>query len=105
MPILLHILHDKGIHKFNLKKEGTVTIGRKGGNDIKLEDKTSSGRHARIVIRDHHNQFMKLIKEVVVEDLGSTNGTYLNGKKIKANLLKHGDAIKFCDHSFRYEDD
>ena len=105
MPILLHVLQDQVIHKFNLKKEGTVTIGRKNNNDIKLEDREISGHHARLIIRKHNNPYMNALKEVLIEDLGSTNGTYINGKRIKAQLLKHNDIIKFGDHTFRYEDD
>lgn len=105
MPILLHVLQDKVIHKFNLKKEGKVTIGRKKNNDIRLEDRAISGHHAHLIIRQHNNPYMNVLKEVVVEDLGSTNGTYVNGKQIKVQLLKHNDIIKLGEHTFRYEED
>lgn len=105
MPLLLHMQKDIVMHKFHLKKEGEITIGRKSDNDIMLQDKTVSGHHARLVIRQHQNPFMNVLKEVVVEDLGSTNGTYLNGERVKVKLLKHLDVIKIGDHSFRFEDD
>lgn len=104
MPILLHILQDQVIHKFNLKKEGKVTVGRKDDNDIKLDDLAVSGHHARLIIRQHQNRYLNALQEVVIEDLDSTNGTYINGKRVKAQSLEHDDIIKFGDHTFRFED-
>ena len=64
---------------------GPVVIGRSPGADIVLGDDFVSGRHARVVLSGD---------SAVVEDLGSTNGTILNGSQLRRPMtLKVGDAI------------
>lgn len=71
----------------------SISIGRKHGNDIQLNDLTISGRHALITsIPDY----------VFIEDLGSTNGTLVNGNHIKKVALEHGDIIQIGHHQFTY---
>ncbi len=71
----------------------SISIGRKHGNDIQLNDLTISGRHAMITsIPDY----------VFIEDLGSTNGTLVNGNHIKKVALEHGDIIQIGHHQFTY---
>ena len=104
MPSLLHILDDRVIHKFTLK-DGIVNIGRGKDNQIVLDDRAISGHHARLTIKEHHNPFMKMLKEVIIEDLDSTNGTFINGNRITSRkTLSDGDILKFGDHQFKYED-
>lgn len=75
---------------------GGVTLGR-GDVEIRLEDPFSSGRHARI--ERQGNVF-------VVEDLGSTNGTFLNGEPLRGiQPLHHGDRIRIGDSEFSYLQD
>ncbi len=63
-----------------------VTIGRDPGCDFLLDDKTVSSRHTRLSF--HHNQWW-------VEDLGSTNGTFLNQEPVSATIvLTTGDQIR-----------
>jgi hypothetical protein len=63
-----------------------VIIGRSSSCDILLEDKTVSGRHARLSY--HHGQWW-------LEDLASTNGTFLNGEPVNtAVVLTNGDQIR-----------
>ena len=70
-----------------------LSIGRKHGNDIQLNDLTLSGRHALISsIPDY----------VFVEDLGSTNGTMVNGNHVKKAALEHGDVIQIGHHQLTY---
>lgn len=71
----------------------SISIGRKHGNDIQLNDMTVSGRHALI---------STLIGNTYVEDLGSTNGTLLNGKRVRKLILKHGDIVQVGTHQFTY---
>ena len=71
----------------------SLSIGRKHGNDIQLNDLTISGRHAMITsIPDY----------VFIEDLGSTNGTLVNGNHIKKVALEHGDIIQIGHHQLTY---
>jgi hypothetical protein len=73
---------------------GGVTIGRSPQTDIPIEDRFASGRHARIFDRDGC---------CYVEDMGSTNGTYLNGKRLDSpELLRMEDRIRIGDTEFRY---
>ena len=73
-----------------------VTIGRVQGNDIILPKGNVSKRHSRIVLKD--NRF-------IVVDLKSTNGTYVNGRKITSPLVvKPGDKIYIGDFIMTVED-
>jgi hypothetical protein len=73
-----------------------VTVGRDPQNDVKLDgDDYASARHARIEPRRDG---------VWVEDIGSTNGTYLNGIKLtRARKLKPGDVVRVGETELRYE--
>jgi pSer/pThr/pTyr-binding forkhead associated (FHA) protein len=63
---------------------GIVFIGRAKDCHISISDKTISARHARIVT---------YFNASYIEDLSSTNGTYLNGKRVKMHTLHPGDEI------------
>ena len=73
-----------------------VSVGRSAQNDVKLDgDDYASARHARIEPRRDG---------VWVEDVGSTNGTYLNGIKLtRPRKLKPGDVVKVGETELRYE--
>jgi hypothetical protein len=73
-----------------------ATFGRTSGADIRVDDPFASSAHARIYDR---GGFM------YVEDMGSTNGTYLNGRQLKsAERLSMGDTIRIGDSEYRYEE-
>lgn len=72
----------------------TISIGRKHSNDIQLNDLTVSGRHALVTTTPPET--------VAVEDLGSTNGTLVNGNHINKAILKHGDIIQIGHHQFTF---
>jgi hypothetical protein len=94
MPRLI-LTHDGAvIREYNLDKERT-TVGRKPHCDVHLEDPTVSGEHAVFLNLQH----------VYVEDLGSTNGVVLNGKRITKRQLNHGDIIRIGRHEFKFVDD
>ena len=70
-------------------------LGRGDGADIRLEDAFASTRHARLVAEGD---------VIVLEDLGSTNGTYLNGEPLRGPQPLHvGDRIKIGDSEFSFE--
>jgi hypothetical protein len=72
-----------------------VLLGRGDQADIRLEDSFASSRHAQLV---PHGDVM------VVEDLGSTNGTYLNGQPLTGPQPLHpGDRIRIGDSEFTFE--
>ena len=71
-----------------------ATMGRADSSEIKVDDPFASSAHARIFPR---GQFM------YVEDMGSTNGTYLNGRQLRgAERLKPADVIRIGDSEYRY---
>jgi FHA domain len=76
-------------------REGAI-FGRSDGADIRVTDPFASSAHARIFDR---GGFMYL------EDMGSTNGTYLNGRQVKrAERLNMADTIRIGDSEYRYEE-
>jgi FHA domain len=75
--------------------DGAV-FGRSDGADIRVEDPFASSAHARIFDRSG---------SLWLEDMGSTNGTYLNGRQVKAaEPLSMGDTIRIGDSEYRYEE-
>ena len=74
---------DQG-QRFELDQSDTG-LGRGFGNRIRLSDTEASRFHARVVCRDHQH---------VLLDLGSSNGTYVNGLPIRERVLAHGDEIQ-----------
>ena len=73
-----------------------LTVGRGGQNDVALRsDDYASARHARFEPRQDG---------VWVQDLGSTNGTYLNGARLdRPRRLTHGDVVRVGETDLRYE--
>lgn len=78
--------------EYELDKE-RITIGRKPDNDIQIDNLAVSGKHALIIT---------ILDDSFLEDLGSTNGTYVNGKLIKKHALKNGDIIAIGKHELKY---
>jgi FHA domain len=78
-------------------RDGATSIGRSSASDVVLKnDDYASGRHARLT---HHGGLL------YVEDMGSTNGTFVNGRKaVGATPLRHGDTVRVGSTTFRYEE-
>ena len=79
--------------------DGVSEIGRGSGVEIRIHDSEISRRHARLVVKND---------SVVVEDLGSTNGTFVNGQPIETQPLADGDKIQVGTTTilkFSYHDD
>ena len=69
-----------------------LRIGRSPDNEIILEDEAVSGYHALITIRPlEHNE---KLNEYIIEDLNSTNKTYVNNLEISSHVLKEGDIVR-----------
>jgi len=86
------------VREFPLEK-GKTHIGRGPGNEIRLEDMSVSSKHAELTIEP--NQYMEDMNDISVIDLKSTNGTIINGKKVKKTRLKHGDILNIGAYQFR----
>jgi pSer/pThr/pTyr-binding forkhead associated (FHA) protein len=75
--------------------DGDLVLGRGERAEIRLEDPFASGRHARIFEQGN---------SVVIEDLGSTNGTYLNEEVLQSPRPLHpGDRVRIGDSEFTFE--
>jgi hypothetical protein len=73
-----------------------ITMGRSPTADIQIDDPFASSAHARIFLR---GEFM------YIEDMGSTNGTFLNGRQLrKPEQLKVADTIRIGDTEYRYQE-
>jgi pSer/pThr/pTyr-binding forkhead associated (FHA) protein len=85
----------KVIHQQFVLEHSTTTIGREMGNVVQIVDSGVSKQHA--VMHDEGDRW-------VVEDLGSKNGVFVNGKRTKKpTKLKHGDKIGFGPIEFVFE--
>jgi hypothetical protein len=74
---------------------GAMTIGRSPQTDVQIDDNFASARHARVSERDGL---------YYLEDMGSTNGTYLNGRRVSSlELLRPEDRFRIGDTEFRYQ--
>jgi hypothetical protein len=75
---------------------GGVMLGRASGVDIRVDDPFASSHHARVFPRG---------PSVFIEDMGSTNGTFLNGRQLKRpQQLSVSDSIRIGDTEYRYEE-
>ncbi|MDX8387623.1 MAG: FHA domain-containing protein [Ghiorsea sp.] len=83
---------DTVISEFMLNQEET-TIGRKPENTIHIDNLAVSSRHARV---------LKIGKKIILEDLGSTNGTLVNNAETSKHILKNGDVIAVGKHSLTF---
>ncbi len=73
-----------------------ATLGRSDSAEVRVDDPYASSAHARIYA---YGDFMQL------EDMGSTNGTYLNGRRVRgAERLKVADTIRIGDTEWRYQE-
>ncbi len=88
------VMMDGNVHsEVTLTKERT-TIGRRPYNDVVIENLTVSGEHAVLVM---------VGDQVTVEDLHSTNGTYIDGKAVKKQVLHHGDVMDMGKYKVKFE--
>jgi len=84
MPQLIATVEGVEIKHVYLHKDRT-TLGRKPGNDIVLENMAVSGQHCAFELQG--------LADVFIEDLGSTNGTFVNNRKVRRQQLHDGDLI------------
>ena len=95
MARLVLSLDGQVLAEYNMSKE-RYTVGRLPDNDIRIDNPAVSGHHALVI---------NILNDSFLEDLNSTNGTYVNGKLIKKHALQHGDVITVGHHQLRYVDD
>jgi len=92
MAKLIIKFNDEVIDHIDLK-QGDMKIGRKPGCEIHIDNLAISGEHANI---------FTVGDDSFIQDLNSTNGTFINNKKIAKHHLKNGDAVVIGKHTFVY---
>ena len=90
---LLITLNNALVSEHKLENE-VISIGRKSDNEIQLDNPAVSGKHARVLF---------IGGEAFLEDLESTNGTFVNSAKVSKHLLKNGDLISIGQHQLKFE--
>ena len=91
-PKLIISLEDKVVDEIPIEKE-IITIGRRTDNDLCLDNLAISG---------YHSQISSVLDDCFLEDLDSTNGTFVNSKIVKKHALKDGDIIDIGNHRIKY---
>ncbi|MFA5858942.1 MAG: FHA domain-containing protein [Elusimicrobiota bacterium] len=95
MPKLILKFGPAVIKEYPVDKD-IITIGRKPDNDLVIEHQAVSGHHARL---------LKQAGMYMIEDLSSTNGTFVNGKKILNAYLRSGNEVLVATHTLVFIDD
>ncbi|MFZ4478318.1 MAG: FHA domain-containing protein [Rhodoferax sp.] len=95
MPKMIVSIDGVVIKEVQLTKDRT-TLGRRPYNDIVIDNLAISGEHAVLQLVDG---------DIHLEDLNSTNGTYVNGKAAKKQLLRHGDTIEVGKYKIKFVSD
>lgn len=92
MGKLVITLEGKAIAEYTMDKE-RYSIGRLPDNDIHLDN---------LAVSSHHAAVLNILNDSFLEDLNSTNGTYVNGKLAKKHALQHGDTIVIGRYQIRF---
>lgn len=92
MPKMIVSIDEVVIKEVQITKDRT-TLGRRPYNDIVIDNLAVSGEHAVILMTG---------ADVFLEDLNSTNGTYVNGKAVKKQQLRHGDGIEIGKYKIKF---
>ena len=102
MPKLVHS-RDGVVVKEYVLETGLYTIGRRPNCDIQIDDVTVSGQHAIVSVA--LSEYMEGVYDIHIEDQGSTNGTIVNGRRIKKHLFKHGQVAQIGTHDLTLIDE
>jgi pSer/pThr/pTyr-binding forkhead associated (FHA) protein len=92
MPKMIVSIDGVVIKEVQLTKDRT-SLGRRPYNDIVIDNLAVSGEHAVLQMSGN---------EVYLEDLNSTNGTYVNGKAVKKQLLQNNDTVEIGKYKIKY---
>jgi len=91
-PKLIVSLDEKVVDEIPIEKE-IITIGRRTDNDLCLDNLAISG---------YHSQISTVLDDCFLEDLDSTNGTFVNSNIVTKHALKDGDIIDIGNHRIKY---
>ena len=92
MPKLIVSIDGVVIKEVQLTKDRT-TLGRRPYNDVVIDNLAVSGEHALVLMAGNEAQ---------IEDLNSTNGTYVNGKAVRRQFLRHNDLVEIGKYKIKF---
>ena len=92
MPRMILALRGVDVREIMIP-EGRTTVGRKPSNDLVIDNAAVSGRHAAL---------HRTADVVMLEDLGSTNGTHVNGQAIRMQVLRDADRVQLGQYILRF---
>ena len=101
MPKLTLRLNGLTLKEFELAKE-RITIGRRSDNDIQLDDPTISSIHAVLTLKP--DAYLDGAFDVAIIDFNSTNGLFVNDKKVQQQRLTVGDIIRIGQHELLFDE-
>ena len=93
MPVLIVKFEGSVLQKVSING-GSITIGRGPDNSIPIDNLAVSNHHAEIRSEEGH---------LVIQDLDSLNGTFVNNQRVKRSALKHGDVVLIGKHSIQVD--
>ncbi len=94
MPRLVPLGSNRGERSIELETDGVLRIGRAEDNDVVLLNPTLSKYHARLTA---------IAGAVAIEDMGSKNGTFVDGRCVRRQALGHGCEVRFGNARYRFE--
>lgn len=100
MAIIIQTVDGVIVNRFDIGETG-LNFGRAASNHVQIDDSAVSSNHAEIVIENNDEGQAKY----VINDLGSTNGTFLNEQKVERQPLHHKDIIRLGWNNFVFIDE
>lgn len=101
MASIVQLMDGVVANRFNIEGSG-LKFGRTGSNQVTIDDLAVSAEHAQITILKDERGVLKY----VLEDLGSTNGSFINEQKVEGQqLLRHKDIVRIGWNNFTFVND
>ena len=100
MAMIIQTVEGVVINRFDVEDKG-LKFGRTSRNQVQIDDKAVSGDHA-VIVKSVND---KGVPVFFIQDLGSTNGTFVNEKKIDQQQLHHNDHIRIGLNIFTFIDE
>lgn len=102
MPNLALLVDGVVVQRFPLERP-LLRVGRSPANDIQVDDLSVSSAHA--LVEGRPSRYLEGSFEYQVVDLGSTNGTFVNGTRVERQALIHGDEVRLGYTVFKYQEE
>ena len=100
MAVIIQTVDGVIVNRFDIDKAG-LSFGRAASNQVQIDDTAVSTKHAEIVIEENDEG-----RQIyVIQDIGSTNGTFLNEQKVERQPLHHKDIIRVGWNNFVFIDE